>query len=124
MTDFTPDLRTGVSHEQARKVLWASRGCCHYCGDPINSARDDWQCDHVIPLALGGSDAWSNIRAIHVHCHKLKTRTDIKAIAKARRIAAKHAGGHKPPRYRLPGHRDHYLKRKVSGRTVVRSQDT
>ncbi len=126
---FTPDPRKGVTHDQARKVLWASGGCCHWCGRPINLVRETMDSDHVIPLALGGKDDWSNIRAIHrvradgKECHKEKTREDMKAIKKARRVHAKSVGITKPPRRRLPGHRNHSLKCKVGGRTVLRATD-
>lgn len=53
-------------------------------------ARDGWTCqceecaatgrvlvahevDHIVPLAAGGTDDMSNLRAINRECHKVKT---------------------------------------------------
>lgn len=42
--------------------------------------------DHQIPLDLGGTDDPDNLKPIHDSCHRRKTKEDIRAIAKARRL--------------------------------------
>lgn len=54
---------------------------CHWCGNP---GAD--QVDHVIALALGGTDDETNRRPIHAHpCHAEKTLEDRMKAAEARK---------------------------------------
>jgi 5-methylcytosine-specific restriction endonuclease McrA len=50
--------------------------------------------DHIIPIALGGAQ-WDidNIQCLCVSCNKIKTKEDMKQIAKARRIEKKMVKG-------------------------------
>jgi 5-methylcytosine-specific restriction endonuclease McrA len=56
--------------------------------------------EHVIPLALGGSNDLSNRELLCPRCAKAKTIKDIKAIRKALRIRRR-LRGEDPPRQRL-----------------------
>lgn len=92
-------------------------------------ARDGFSCcicgawgnevDHEIPLAVGGADSLENMRVLCKICHRAKTTSDAKLIAKTRRIIQKNEGTWRPRRRKpgIPG-----LKRKVDG-TVVRRDD-
>lgn len=51
--------------------------------------------DHIIPLALGGSDDDNNCEALCKVCHRIKTADDRKAIAKAKRLAGETGTGPK-----------------------------
>jgi 5-methylcytosine-specific restriction endonuclease McrA len=48
-------------------------GCCETCGDQL---ADSWECDHVVTLRDGGTNAVENLRVSCGRCHKAKTRTD------------------------------------------------
>jgi 5-methylcytosine-specific restriction endonuclease McrA len=45
---------------------------------------------------MGGADDETNLRPAHKRCHLRKTVTDVAAIAKAKRIEAKHIGATRP----------------------------
>lgn len=62
-------------------VKW---GHCYLCLAKLDSLEKT-QFDHVIPLELGGTDDIDNIKPAHAECHREKTRTDAKDIAKMRR---------------------------------------
>lgn len=114
--------RKGFTPGQMRDLVFMQDGICPECGEPINLARgDEVEVDHRIPLALGGTNGWRNMQALHADCHLEKTRRDRKVIAKAARVAAKHSGPRPPAKHKLPGHKDDWMKRKVGGSAVVRS---
>lgn len=52
--------------------------------------RNNLIADHIIPIALGGSE-WDmkNIQTLCLKCNKIKTKKDMKDIAKQRRINKK-----------------------------------
>jgi hypothetical protein len=73
---------------------------CTLCQEKLGSLEDlHW--DHLIPLALGGSDSPDNLQAVHRACHDRKTRglpattagSDIHLIAKVKRIVKDPPGG-------------------------------
>lgn len=111
------------SHTKGQKidVLHANSGLCHWCEKTINPAREDFEIEHVIALAAGGTDEVSNKRPIHIDCHKEKTRGDRKVIAKVKRVKAKAEGTFRPPRSVVAGSRSHWLKKKLNGEVVVRA---
>lgn len=112
--------RKGFTPAQMRGLLHRQRGICPECGEVINLAKGDRvHVDHVIPLAMGGTNDWSNLQAIHAACHAAKTGADLGAIAKAKRVARKHAGEH-ASRHPLPFGRNSALKRRLDGTIVNR----
>ena len=52
---------------------------CNHCGITAE------QIDHILPLALGGTDDWTNLQALCKPCHGTKTREDLRRIRKVRR---------------------------------------
>ena len=66
-------------------------GICHICGQKIQ-AGEPWEVEHVRPLALLGEDTEANMAPAHKTCHAPKTVDDVRRIAKAKRMAAKHVG--------------------------------
>lgn len=112
--------RHSFTRSQRIDVLHAASGICHWCGLTINSARESFEVEHVIPLALGGSNETANLRPIHQGCHREKTRGDVKKIAKAKRVKAKHNGTFRPPRHIVPGSKAHTFKKKLNGEVVRR----
>jgi 5-methylcytosine-specific restriction enzyme A len=58
-------------HKEKRKMLWdRDHGICVICTefDP------NWEMDHTVPLAEGGSDDLSNLRTLCKKCHKVQTK--------------------------------------------------
>lgn len=76
---------------------------CEGCGARL--AVGKFAYDHVIPDAMGGEPTLDNCAVLCVACHSEKTRRgDIPAIAKVKRIRAKHVGATKSRGfYRPPG---------------------
>ncbi|WP_417261658.1 HNH endonuclease [Celeribacter sp.] len=119
--------RIFLTDAQRRGVLFDQKGLCADCGRTINLAKGDaFEIDHEIPVALGGSNQWRNaetrnMRALCVPCHRAKTTRDIKAISKAKRVAAKFRGEHPPARHQIPGSKRTRFIKKLDGTVIDRS---
>jgi hypothetical protein len=121
-------VRRSLTKGQKRGILFNQRGDCPWCGLVLNLARHDFEIDHATPLALGGEDTLANMQMLHVWCHREKThgneqgriQGDIKKIAKAKRVRAKHEGTWPASKNPIPGHKHDTFKRKIGGRTVRR----
>lgn len=105
---------------QRFELLKREDSTCHLCKGPITPGQA-WDISHEIPLELLGRDDESNWRCAHRKCHRRHTATvDIPAIARAKRIEAKHhAGRHSAQPMR--GGRTDALKRKMDGTVVDRA---
>jgi 5-methylcytosine-specific restriction protein A len=89
-------------------------GRCEKCSAHLFVGKFHY--DHRIPDALGGEPILGNCDVICTACHGAKThRQDVPAIAKVRRIRAKHIGAHKGP----SGFKSKWRK-KVNGEVVLR----
>ena len=53
-----------------------AHGRCENCRTEL--LRAEWECDHVVPLKLGGSNDLDNLRVLCKPCHRVKTREDRK----------------------------------------------
>jgi hypothetical protein len=72
---------------------------CYICGG-ILFPGDDIQFDHVHAHVHGGAHDHMNLRPVHhIPCHVNKTKKDVKANAKVKRIAA---GGRKRKGKKIP----------------------
>ena len=72
---------------------------CHLCGGVILPAQEDWECEHPIPVAHGGTEKLP----AHVHCHRRKTaEVDIPAIAKGKRVRDRTFGIKRVKGFRRP----------------------
>ncbi len=60
---------------------------CGIC-DCYISVYDEVEWDHIHALVHRGPHHWTNIRPVHKACHKQKTKRDIAANAKVKRILA------------------------------------
>lgn len=103
--------------EFSAKVMVAAfkrcKGRCESCGVRLSAGRINY--DHVIPDAMGGQPLLENCAVLCAACHGVKTRTlDVPAIAKVKRIQAKHIGA---KRSAWPTSK---WRRKVNGETVPR----
>ena len=52
------------------QVYLRDGGICQICGQPVNP--DNWQIDHIVPLARGGADDESNWQLAHPKCNRQK----------------------------------------------------
>lgn len=112
--------RRRLSTKRKVKLFERHAGRCHICNQPIEAGQR-WDVSHLLALALGGEDVDSNRAPAHFKCHRWQTRvTDLPAIAKSKRIYARHIGAYEPRR-RLPFGRDDRLKRTIGGKIVFRS---
>ena len=109
--------RKAFTKRQRLMVQDAFSGRCSGCEGRLTGS---WHIDHVIPLALGGRHDEGNWVPICVDCHKAKTRTDVKAIAKVARIIRRETEGPKPSRLKSRGF-NKTLSRKMDG--SVRRRD-
>jgi hypothetical protein len=48
---------------------------------------EPFEVDHIRALSLGGTNDLDNLEALCSDCHKIKTRADKRALAKAKRLA-------------------------------------
>lgn len=103
---------------QKQAIFEAHDGICHLCGCPILKG-ETWDLEHVIAFALTRDDTDENLRPAHVKCHAVKTKEDVRNIAKAKRVSAKHSGARREVRNPLPGSKGSKWKRRVDG-TVER----
>ena len=78
--------RIKLSPAERRAILYAQDCVCPLCHGQVHPFGY-FEVDHMTALGLGGEDGGDNLVAVHQTCHKAKTRTDIKAITKATRLA-------------------------------------
>ena len=111
--------RRHISTTERTEIFRDAMGVCHLCGSKIDGTREGWELEHIIPLAMGGSDKRDNLRPAHVKCHRVKTTEDVGNIARAKRREARHIGAKAPSRNPLPGGRNSRWKKRMDG-TVER----
>ena len=116
------DIGTGkrgrMTPGRALRRWEAHKGICVNCQTPIDGARDDWFCEHILALENGGTDEDENIGPAHMRCKKAKDAADHAAAGKARRNKQRHLGIKKPSRF--PASRDSRWKKKLNGEVVPR----
>ncbi len=93
-------------------------GICQLTGRKIMPG-DAWDLDHVRALAMGGEHRESNLVPVLKAAHREKTKQDVKDLAKARSVKARHIGI-KQSRNPLPGSKASGWKRKMNGEWVKR----
>lgn len=86
--------RRSLSTRDRVKVFSQGNGRCYLCRLPI-LPRDPWEAEHPTPYAIGGGDRLEDLLPVHVGCHSTKTKTDVREIAKTKRIYAKRIGAHR-----------------------------
>lgn len=113
-------IRKRLTSQQRFALLQRESFRCHICKCQIDPTQG-WDVSHEIPLELNGADDEANRRPAHRKCHQIHTATvDIPAIAKAKRVQAKHYAGRSSARPMRGGRHD-TLKRKMNGTVVVRA---
>lgn len=95
--------RKGFTDLQRLKIFEAASGRCHLCGQKIQGhAGERWEVEHIIPLAMLGTNDPDNLAPAHVSCHATKSKRDAGVKAKTDRIRAKHIGAHRPSGFKKP----------------------
>jgi 5-methylcytosine-specific restriction enzyme A len=107
-------MRKEFSTRTKALAFQRSNGRCEACGMRLQPGPGWFECDHVNPDGLTGSNDLANCRVLCRICHREKTRGDVGAIAKAKRREARHIGAHKS-RNPLPGGKKSPWKRKMDG---------
>lgn len=77
--------RPSISKAKRARIFLAHDGICWLCKVKIG-ADEAYDIDHQISRELGGSDDDDNLAPAHKDCHRAKTKSDVKAIAKSNRI--------------------------------------
>ena len=57
------------------KLIQLQNGCCKICGVPF-TPMDVIETDHIMPRSKGVPDKYSNLQALHKHCHIQKSLKD------------------------------------------------
>ena len=97
-------------------------GTCEGCSQRIQAGQA-WDIDHILPLALGGTNEPNNLQILCKPCHQTKTHhSDIPRIAKIKRLKAKHLGASSSAYLPIPGSKSSPWKRKMEGSVVRRGQ--
>lgn len=61
-------VRGHVSDGQKARILKRDKGCCRYCGCSVGP----FHIDHVVPIAMGGSNAFKNLVLACDNCNQRK----------------------------------------------------
>lgn len=120
-----PLMTRRMSTTRRLSIFNAAGGVCHLCGEKIDGTRERWDADHVVPYALTRDDSDDNLRPAHERCHRgagSKTSEDVRVIAKAKRVEARHVGAKAPSRNPLAGSRSSKWKRRLDGTVVPRNE--
>lgn len=86
---FVHDRRGSMTGARIARIFAAAGGRCHICKRKLGPA-DDYEIDHVISLANGGTDDDANLAPACEWCHERKSADDTTAAAKGKRMATKH----------------------------------
>ena len=118
---ITRSVRRPTFSTSFRLSLFLKRkGTCAACSQKIDAGKA-WDIDHILPLAMGGTNAPENLQILCSPCHRAKTsHSDIPRIAKTKRLKACHLGARAPSRRPIPGNRRSSWKRKMDGSVVRR----
>lgn len=103
---------------KATRAALQAQLVCYDCGGP-----GPFEADHGCPVGLGGGNEPENLFKRCIRCHSVKTKRDVRAIAKAKRIARKLAGTWRKPKGRPIQSRGFRtdIRRKFNGKTEART---
>lgn len=76
-------VRKEFSKGTMAAAFLAAGGKCEKCDCKLDPSNTEY--DHVLPCGLGGDNSLSNCQCLCVDCHKDKTKSDVKQIAKTKR---------------------------------------
>ena len=100
--------RKPLTKRQRAQLALDQNGLCGCgCGEKLDHAREGTIDEHVLALALGGVNDLHNRSLWRKPCATEKTRGDVRAIAKVKRIIAKSSPEtRKPPKMKSGGVRE------------------
>ena len=104
-------------HKRTDKVTGRIVLDCYLCGCTLDPGRDTWEAEHPTPHAWDGEE----VLPVCVPCHRTKTKKDVKAIAKGKRVRDRNMGI-KRPQNPMPFGRRSHLKKKITGEVVPRDE--
>jgi 5-methylcytosine-specific restriction protein A len=108
--------RKSFSAKDRARIFAQHDGICGISKRKIQ-AGEEWQIEHRIALALGGTNDDENLYPALVEPHKGKTRLDVRAIAKCKRIERKADPlTRKPSRMQSRGFQKGGPKQKINSR--------
>jgi len=114
--------RSSFSTSFRLSLFLERNGSCASCNTKI-AAGQAWDIDHILPIALGGSNEPNNLQILCRSCHRYKTtQDDIPRIAKTKRLKAKHLGARSSAYRPIPGGKSSPWKRKMDGSVVRREK--
>lgn len=102
-----------TAKQRAQLALDQSGRCGCGCGERLDHAREGTIDEHVVALALGGTNALSNRAIWRKPCSAVKTAMDMAYIARAKRLAGETCTGE--PARKLQGKSFSSVTRKMDG---------
>ena len=102
--------RRSLSQKRRAQICLAQDGKCFVCGDNLKPGQ--FEIDHRQALVHGGDDGDDNLRACCLNCHCEKTRADIQANAKVKRIIS---GGRQRKGPPMPGTKASGIRKRMNG---------
>lgn len=109
--DRSVEVRKAIPRAWKNEALIRSGGTCAYPGCEV---RTGLQYDHMLALGLGGKHAVENIEPLCVPHHLIKTKRDVKMIARSKRLAGETCQGE--PARKLQGRGFGSVSRGFDGR--------
>lgn len=106
-------------------LLWRAGGPVFTCGicNKVLLPEQEIEFDHIHADVHGGPHEYKNLRPLHKTCHKAKTKTDVQANAKVKRLRGETKGRPKTkwltrplksatkwPKRKMRGRHEHALK--------------
>lgn len=77
--------------------------------------------DHVVANGFRPDNSLNNCQVVLYDCHKAKTKRDVTAIAKAKRVAKKHNGTFRQTKRIVPGSKASRWKKPLNKPAVLRN---
>jgi hypothetical protein len=69
-------MRSVPSTKQRQQIEARANGRCEYCQSPVTFAVQSFECEHIIPIILGGKTILANLAFACGGCNRCKaTRT-------------------------------------------------
>jgi hypothetical protein len=113
--DRSTEKRIPLSPKQRAQLALDQNGRCGCgCGERLDHAREGTVDEHIVPLALGGTNDLPNRRIYRKPCADKKTKHDVASIARAKRLAGETCQGE--PARKLQGRGFGSVSRGFDGR--------